>query len=634
MKKLSMLLVLVLVAALLTTPSLAEGTTYTQAPMLDAKVEGGELPPVAERLPEEPLVVAPGVVSYAEYFTDYQIGKYGGTMKSVRNSATWDGWLWCILNEFAIESVSGEGKDFYGNVFKDWEVSDDFTTYTFYLRKGMKWSDGEDLTTEDVAWKFEKDHGNEQLTSVWPTMLRTGNKADGTPCTLEVLDDYSFKLTFDGAYPGFILLCASNGVYDYFVAPAHYMKDFHIETADEAELTAKCEANGYSLDQWFSLYELYDNTAWDCAAANQIGCPTLGPWMTVSMDGSTATFERNPYYWKVDAQGQQLPYVDYMTSTYCVDKEAIAVKILGGEVDYTYEWIPLNEIGLFAQGAEAGKYKIVTKTLLHRTGADLYMNFTYEDENWRGVVNQYDFRAAIAYALDNAEICDSVYFGFGVPGDNYTITEYNPEKAGELLDGIGMTKGSDGWRTYPNGEPCEIELAYSQWMTTYEPTAVLVAEYLRAVGLNIKMKFVDNDLMDTLQYANDLQMSINFSHGPVYIQSTADYQAYKMAANYYYYWLNQGSTGEEPNELLGTWFNDYLYSCYGVAAEEIDATHQKQIQFLKDNLLAIMPVQDIVQPCAVANRIMNFPTEGGYNLDDCRAGEDLWINESDRKSVV
>ena len=100
-----------------------------------------------------------------------------------------------------------------------------------------------------------------------------------------------------------------------------------------------------------------------------------------------------------------------------------------------------------------------------------------------------------------------------------------------------------------------------------------------------------------------------------------------MAANYYYYWLNQGSTGEEPNELLGTWFNDYLYSCYGVAAEEIDATHKTQIQFLKDNLLAIMPVQDIVQHCAVANRIMNFPTEGGYNLDDCRAGEDLWINE-------
>ena len=295
MKKLSMLLVLVLVA-LLTAPSLAEGMTYTQAPMLNAKVESGELPPVAERLPEEPLVVAPGVVSYAEYFTDYQIGKYGGTMKSVRNSATWDGWLWCILNEFGIETVSGEGKDFYGNVFKDWEVSDDFTTYTFYMRKGMKWSDGEDLTTEDVAWKFEMDHANEKLTSVWPTMLKTGNKATGTPCTLEVLDDYSFKIIFDGPYPGFILLCASNGVYDYFVAPAHYLKDFHIETADEAELTAKCEANGYTLDQWFSLYELYDYSSWDCAAANQIGSPTLGPWMTVAMDGPTATFERNPYY--------------------------------------------------------------------------------------------------------------------------------------------------------------------------------------------------------------------------------------------------------------------------------------------------------------------------------------------------
>ena len=161
MKKLSMLLLFVFIVTFLITPSLAEGTTYTQAPMLDAKVESGELPAVEDRLPEEPLVIEPGVVTYAEYFSDYQIGKYGGTMKSVRNSATWDGWLWCIYNEFPIESVSGEGKDFYGNVFKDWEVSEDFTTYTFYMRKGMKWSDGEDLTTEDVSWKFNMDHANE-----------------------------------------------------------------------------------------------------------------------------------------------------------------------------------------------------------------------------------------------------------------------------------------------------------------------------------------------------------------------------------------------------------------------------------------------------------------------------------------
>lgn len=169
MKKICLLLAFALVATMAAVPAFAEETTYAQAPMLDALVESGELPPVEERLPDDPLVIKAGTASYEEYFTDYQVGQYGGTLRSIRNSSTWDGWIWCIFAERGIETVSGEGRDFYGNVFKDWEVSEDFTTYTFYMREGMKWSDGEDLTTEDVAWKFEMDHSNTQLTSTWPT---------------------------------------------------------------------------------------------------------------------------------------------------------------------------------------------------------------------------------------------------------------------------------------------------------------------------------------------------------------------------------------------------------------------------------------------------------------------------------
>jgi peptide/nickel transport system substrate-binding protein len=298
MKKLCLLLVFALVLTMAAVPSFAEEVTYTQAPMLDALVESSALPPVADRLPDEPFVVKAGTVSYEEYFTDYQVGKYGGTLRSIRNSSTWDGWIWCIFAERAIETVSGEGKDFYGNVFKSWEVSEDFTTYTFHMREGMKWSDGQDLTTEDVAWKFNMDHANAQLTASWPNWLRTGNKSTGNPCTLGVVDDYTFTLTFDGYYPGFVLLVASNDVYE-LVAPAHYLKDFHVDTADQAELTAKCEAAGYTYEEWYKLYELYDYTSWDVDAENQIGCPSLGAWILTKMDGSTGIFERNPYYWKV-----------------------------------------------------------------------------------------------------------------------------------------------------------------------------------------------------------------------------------------------------------------------------------------------------------------------------------------------
>ena len=627
MKKVSLLLIVAMVLSMVAIPSFAEGVTYTQAPMLDALVESGELPPVEERLPVDPMVIEAGVVTYAEYFKDYQVGKYGGTMKAVRNSATWDGWLWTIFQERPIESISGEAKDYYGSTFESYEVSEDYTTYNFKMREGMRWSDGELLTTEDVAWKFEMDHSNPEITSTFPNWLRAGNNAANNPATLTVVDDYNFTLTFDQPYPAFIMMAAVQDVYE-MVAPAHYLKDFHKETADPAELAAKCEANGYSEDQWFSLYELYDYSSWDCCAENQIGSPSLGAWVTKEMDGTTAIFERNPYYWKVDAIGQQLPYVDYVTSTYCVDKEAIAVKILGGECDYTYEWIPMDEIGLYAQGAEQGNYTVYTKPTLHRTGADLCLNWTYEDENWKGVVNQYDFRAALALAIDYDEIVDSVYFGFAEPAEMYSLTEFNPTKAGELLDGIGMTMGDDGFRTYPNGDPCVIELCYSQWMTTYEPTAVLIAEYLREIGLNIQMKFVDNDLMDTLRAANDLQMSIVFSHGPVYPEYI-DYSPTGNACEYYNYYNMRGEAGisYENEPVMKAWFDEHLYGATKVGTDDLPATHQAQLDFFKENLLYIMPVQNISQPCAVSNRIMNFPTEGGYNIDNARGGEDLWINE-------
>lgn len=622
MKKLSMLLVLALVATLLAIPAMAEGLTFTQAPMLD---DAG-LPPVEERLPEadDVMVVGPGTIIYPEYFTEYSIGKYGGTLKSVRNSATWDGWIWCILQERIIETVSGEGKDFYPNIIKDWEINDDFSEYTFFLRKGMKWSDGVPVTTEDVKWTFEKDHANTQLTAAWPTFLKTNNTASGTPCELEIVDDYTFKIKFDGSYPGFLLQVTCND-YNYFFEPSHYLKDYHIETADEAELKAKCEAEGFQLEDWYKLYELHDFSAWDSAAENQIGCPTLCAWMTTSVDGSTFTYTRNPYYFKVDEEGQQLPYADYLTSTYCTDEQSIATKILGNEVDYTYEWVPLPDMGLYADNEN---YVMATKTLLHRTGADLMYNFTYGEPGcqWREVVNNYKFREAIHHAINADEIIDTVYFGFARPADELSIIDYDPEKAEALLDEIGMVKGADGWRTYPDGSPCEIELTYSSWMVTYEPTATLISDDLRNVGLNIKMKYVDNDLMDTLRQANDLQMSIAFDHGPVYIQNTTDYNVYGMACNYYLNWLFNGEQGEERTGIWADWY-DILYSVTRVPYDEAAEQHAKQKAFVKENLLAYYPCLDITQPSLVSKRLRNFPTEGGYNLDNCHASEVCWIDE-------
>ena len=210
-----------------TKPPETKHSIYSQAPMLDELVQAGKIPPVEERLPGQPFVVGPGVYLTRENLPDWTPGEYGGTLRSVQNEADWNADVFVAIDEPFLMAPKISDQGIICNVCQEYKVSDDNKIFTFTLRKGLKWSDGEPVTTEDVRFAWEEVQNN---TVVYPdgpdTVFRTGYSPDGNLARFDFPDDYTFTITFDAPYGGFLRALAIEGWVGYTILlePAHYLK--------------------------------------------------------------------------------------------------------------------------------------------------------------------------------------------------------------------------------------------------------------------------------------------------------------------------------------------------------------------------------------------------------------------------
>jgi peptide/nickel transport system substrate-binding protein len=588
-------------------------TEFNQSPFL----EGKDLPPVAERLPKEPKISN----EMPPHQLDYKIGKYGGTLRTVRMEPIWDGTVWTIATEPLVNSPGRLGEQITPNVVKSYEPSADQKEFTFVLREGMKWSDGEPLTTKDVEFAVNDCLKDEELTPIFPAWLRSAGKSDGTPMELEVIDDYTFKIKFDQPYAGFPLQLTTGDYFD-LIKPAHFMKQFHKAYVDEAELKEKIEDAGFQPNEWYNLFNKYNIGGWNLGRPEMLELPVLYPYVHVK-DGDVRIFERNPYYFKIDSAGNQLPYIDRMQSTLVQDFEMARMKILAGEVDASYQTVLVNQIALYKENEAKGNYKLYTNTTIHVTWADIFFNMTYDDPNWRKVVQDIRFRQAINLALDKKEIIDTVYYGYGKPAEMQG-TEYDLDKANQLLDEIGMTKGADGLRIGPDGKPFTIEFAYTNWMAAFSPMAQLVTEQLKLLGLDIRLKQIDNGLWNTRVNANEIQMTTHFSHGPVYVPWN-DWGLNIWGRQWNLWYATGGKEGEEPPaDVLN--FYKMVESLRALPLEDARKRKQEIEGDMKKNLWYFIPAQDLTQPVTINAKLRNYD-DAGFALANDHGGEQWWFDD-------
>ena len=467
------------VAILSLLASLAMGQ-YSESPYDAAKVAAGELPALAERLPDQPSVVSP---------QEGEIGVYGGQFNVFADAIhPW--------NDLTEEPARGPfllnmtlDNTFEPDLALNYSFSDDFTEFTLNLRPGMKWSNGDPFTSEDFRFKRED---MRDFDKAW-TQEQFGTTT-GYP---EIVDDYTVVLHLGEPIPATLLNMVhwKGGEWSLF-HPSKYLKKWHGDHNENADALAVEEGfiNWQEAFGWHSEFN----------PLNDWQKPTTQYWMPLEFSTTARLYERNPYMAQVDTAGQQLPYVDRVLSQ-VVDPETAQLKIITGEADLAWGRVSFANYSLYKENEASGNYEV---NLLpsFQSGAIVYHpNLDHPDPVKRDLFQNLDFRRALSVALDRQEMNEIVYSGFGVPLQHTVVrtssfyqpkwgqnaAEFDPDQANALLDGLGLTEKNDaGIRLRPDdGKPLQIIIemengAPADQLQIHE----LTADYWRSVGIDVLIR--------------------------------------------------------------------------------------------------------------------------------------------------
>ena len=602
---------------------------FSESPMLTAMVESGDLPPIDERLPNEPFLVGPGVIVPASDLTDWQPGNFGGVMRFAHGSPNWNPDIFIMMNEHLL-MAPGIGVDgIRGNVVRDFEVSDDNKVFTFHMREGLKWSDGMPVTTEDVRFTVENVYLNEDITPSFPTKFRAAGRPDGDPMTIEYLDDFTFRITFTEAYGGFLRELSIKGWQGYtdLLRPAHHLKQFHPDFTPLEELQPLIDAQGLE-DEWWQFYNQQDCTNWELTRSECANYPVLYPWINVTEADELMKFTRNPYYFKVDTEGQQLPYIDEVRSSLVSDVEAVNIKVLAGEIDLLREDTALLKLPLYKEAEEKG---LIQVALLdnHVDPTALFINFTFDDPMWQEVVGNVEFRKALNLAINRPEIIESVYFNLAeapklVPGD------YDVDQANQILDSIGMDqRDDDGFRMGPDGNTFIIPIEYADHAPDIGPVGELLVEHFSDVGLKTTLKQIDTSLLGQRVNANEIQASIIWSVQPMWPNGTwTDYVPTNRWGTEWNTWYNSGGDdGVEPPAPVKRLYELHEGRIQAIPASAEDLALKDEIYQIHYDNIYVFNIAEKVKYALVTNAKMRNVQTGGQAIGGNNSGEQMFYVE-------
>lgn len=503
---------------------------FNEAPDLEVKVKNGELPKVNERLPENPLVLR----------TLDKVGVYGGTLRfnSINIDTDWHLRHINAANLFemsaspawdAVSTVFGAPKQ--PGILEKFGMNSDGTVFSATIRKGLKWSDGVPVTTDDILFKINDTLLNKELSPVAPTWLTWG---DGKT-EIKVIDKYSFEFKFAKPYGAFIEaeLSLWPGTFQRLLIPKHYMEKYHKKYTSDAKIMEFMKEDKYtSIKEWSEFFNkklgLFgcDNTKMD----NKKIVPTLNPWMIVEDLGKgNYRLERNPYYYMVDQDGNQLPYINELKRNYVADKEMDNMANISGKVDLSCMTLSIEDYPLFKKHEADGNYNALplsawqdqifvmgfntnagiqppTLSSIKQNKNPKEASKTSYDTGLTKVYGDVRFRRAMSIALDRTNMNKTLFLGLGRnaqvaprPGTPFyeegmeeAYAQYDPDKAKALLDEMGMKDiNGDGWRERPDGKPFEMKYEYFIITGASTPGAELCKRYFEAVGVKVLLKLVD-----------------------------------------------------------------------------------------------------------------------------------------------
>lgn len=626
-RSISQVLFVVLVATLLL-GTVTYAMEYKEHPILAEMVKDDLLPPIEERLPKDVMIVEP----------IHSVGRYGGTARVFNAEAP--------SHPFAANMLMGSTGSFKSSidakpgipqVMKGYDVNEDFTEWTFYLREGMRWSDGHPLTAQTYYEYWRYDRANPEINAginlddvIIEDNAVTVYNEDGARRTIkrEVIDDYTIRVTTDLPFPALINRFSHPvGGWDYYIQPMHFLKQFHPDFIGEEAAAAKAEQAGFGT--WYQLYEYFTNRQGQQTVSQVLGNfpPTLEAYVLVSKTQTVMVYERNPYFFKVDTEGNQLPYIDRIIVEHVPDREIIVGKIISGEVDFEGFMTETPDIPLYTRYEATGDYRTEIWNFA-ASATTLQLNMNYDDEVVRDLFRERDFRIAMQIAIDKERINDEVLFGLGRPYNMSALpgtmwykpefeqmhNEFDPEKAQQMLDALGVVDiDGDGWREDPNGNKVAFDIEYIISEAPRTQILEIVEQNLRDIGLNVTVQLREASFGYERSATNDMAVWVWHGDGrtemlfPVY--TNARLFPVGPGVGWWEWFSTDGRVGVEPPADVIELFEAFNNLRYAASEEESIYWGQKALENIADNAWRIHTVLDFPHPMVVNNDIGNFPTK-------------------------
>ena len=585
-----------------------------ETPFFKQDVASGKLSRVDERLPSDPELAEPKT-----------IGNSGGELRMLMGGPK-DTRMMVVYGYARLVGYT-PALTLVPDILTSVDVQDG-RVFTLHLRGGHKWSDGHPFTSEDFRYWFEDVAQNNQLS---PSGLPVSMMVQGEVPRFEVLDETTIRYAWTRPNPLFLPeLAGADPLYIY--CPSHYLKQFHEKFADKVTLDALVKKNNQR--NWAALHARMDTMYRN----DNPSLPSLEPWVLKTKPPSERfIFERNPYYYRVDEAGHQLPYIDRVIMS-IADSKIIPAKTGAGESDLQARYLRFDNYTFLKDSEARNKYSVH----LWRTGPGsqlaLYPNLNVNDESWRGLVRDLRFRRALSLAVNRHEINQAIYFGLAIEGQNTVLPQsplYEPEyrsawanfdlsEANRLLDLIGLaTRDGDGTRLLPDGRPMEIIVENSGESTEQSDVLELIRDSWRRIGIRLFAKPLQLTLFRRRVFSGETLMSIDkgienglatAAMSPWELAPTSQQQLQWPKWGQYY--ETKGKAGESPDLPSATRLKELYEDWLGAALEpdQFQIWHV-MLRIWAGEVFSIGTVAGVLQPVVVSEKLHNVPEEGFYNWD-------------------
>jgi ABC-type dipeptide/oligopeptide/nickel transport system permease component/ABC-type transport system substrate-binding protein len=422
-----------------------------EAPALAELTREGVFPPVAQRVGPEPVVFE-GVEGN---------GQYGGT------------WIYYIANDSQLFQVyphrlsyaflvrwSHYGYPIVPHIAREWEVNADGTEYTFHLRRGIRWSDGHPFTAADILYWYEHEVMDPAVMTQVPEILRV----KGEVGTVEKIDTHTVRFKFPIPNGLFLERLASFPGWEICDRPAHYLRRFHPTIGDPGVIRTVMEAA--SLQRERQVYFHVRNI-------RNPELPSLRPWIIRTAKNTLpVTFVRNPYYYVVDTEGRQLPYIDRLYFD-AKSPDLLAVDAMQGSITLQTSGVEVSQYSLLMDNKDRSGIDLKHWMMGERSIFLIQPNQNRRIEpddpasaNKHDLLREPEFRKALSLALNRDNIIRAEYNGLAEPAQvapppdspfyepelYHAYTEYDPQRANRMLDELGLDqRDREGYRTFADG---------------------------------------------------------------------------------------------------------------------------------------------------------------------------------------